>query len=165
MFKNETVVVVGGGDAAIEESLFLSRICSKTYLIHRRNEFRASYEMQKKLNKSKVQVIFDSIVVDVLGRDFVTGVLIKNVKTNEQKQIDCAAMFVAIGHTPETEIFKGQLEVDDQGYFITNGTPETKIPGVFVCGDCADKVFRQAVTAAGTGCQAAILAHRYLESS
>jgi thioredoxin reductase (NADPH) len=99
--------------------------------------------------------------VDILWRDFLIGVLIKNLKRNEQKQIDWAAMFVSIEHTPETEILKNQLEVDDQGYFITNWTLETKILGVFVCGDCTEKVFRQAITTAGTGYQAAILAHRY----
>ena len=165
LYKGKDVVVNGGGDAAVEEALFLSHICKSVKLVHRRNELRASLPMKKKLETSTVQIIWDSVVDDVLGDNKVTGLRLKNVKTNELTDIQCDALFVAIGHKPATQPFSKYVEVDQRGYFVTHGTPETNVPGVFVCGDCADHVFRQAITSAGTGCQAALLAERFLGSN
>lgn len=165
LYKGRDVIVVGGGDAAVEEALFLSNLAKSTKLVHRRNELRASVAMKKKIEASNVQIIWDSVVVDVLGQDKVTGVRLKNVKTNEETNVNCDGLFLAIGHTPATEPFRGQLECDKQGYIITHDGPETTIPGVFACGDCADRVYRQAITSAGTGCQAALKAERFLQES
>ena len=162
LFADQDVAVVGGGDVAAEEAIYLSKICRKVRLFHRRNELRASTPMKKKLNASSVEVIYDTVVEEVIGDQYVTGVRVKHVKTDEKTTYDIAALFVAIGHEPETKLFKGILDMDEHGYFITDGTPKTKIPGVFVAGDCADKVYRQAITSAGTGCQAALLAEKYL---
>ena len=162
LFAHQDVAVVGGGDVAVEEALYLSKICRNVTLFHRRNELRASLPMKKKLESSTVNVVYDTVVSEVLGDDYVTGVRVKNVKTNEETKYNIAAIFIAIGHEPETKLFEGQLDIDKNGYFITDGTPKTKVPGVFVAGDCADKVYRQAITSAGTGCQAALLAEKYL---
>ena len=164
LYKGQNVAVVGGGDVAAEEALYLERICKSVKMIVRRESLTASLPMQKKVLASSIEVIYDSNVNEVLGENFVTGVEIKNSKTGKTQTLDVNALFVAIGSTPSTEPFKGWLDMDKDGYFITNGSPETKIPGVFVAGDCADRIYRQAVTSAGTGCQAALLAERYLSS-
>jgi thioredoxin reductase (NADPH) len=164
LFTDQPVAVVGGGDTAIEEAIYLTNMCKSVHLIHRRSEMRASRPMQEKLARSKVHVIWDTVITDVIGEDSVTGLQIKNVKTGETTVIGVRALFVAIGRIPATGLFRGQLDLDADGYFVTNGTPQTTVPGVFVAGDCADKVFRQAITSAGTGCQAALLAERYLST-
>ena len=162
LYKGKNVIVVGGGDAAAEEALFLSHIAKSCKLVHRRDELRASLPMKNRVKASTIECIWDSVVVDVLGKDKVTGVRLKNVKTNKETEVPCDGLFIAIGHSPATKPFRDQLDCDPQGYIITKGNPQTKIDGVFACGDCADRVFRQAITSAGTGCQAALLAERYL---
>ncbi|OHT11994.1 thioredoxin-disulfide reductase family protein [Tritrichomonas foetus] len=162
LYKGKDVIVVGGGDAAAEEALFLSHIAKSCKLIHRRDQLRATLPMRKKVEASTIECIWDSVVVDVLGDKKVSGVKVKNVKTNVEQEIKCDGLFVAIGHAPATQAFKGQIEMDPQGYIITKGNPQTSVEGVFACGDCADKVYRQAITSAGTGCQSALLAERYL---
>ena len=163
-YKGMDVAVVGGGDTACEEASYLSKLCKKVYLIHRRDELRASKAMQHRVMKaSNIEIIWDTIPVEVLGEKTVDGVLLENVKTGRQTRLDVEGFFVAIGHTPNSAIFKGQLNMDANGYILTKpGTTETNIPGVFAAGDVQDHVFRQAVTAAGTGCMAAIQAERFL---
>jgi thioredoxin reductase (NADPH) len=168
-FKNQRVVVIGGGDTAMEEAIYLTKHASEVTVIHRRNELRASKIMQDRaLSNPKIKFIFDTIIEEVLGKEenekkSVTGVKIKNVKTGESSIYNCEGVFIAIGHKPNTDIFKDQLKMDDVGYLITKkSTTQTNIPGVFACGDAQDSVYRQAVTAAGTGCMAAIDAERYL---
>lgn len=170
-FKNQKVVVVGGGDTAMEEANYLTHHASEVTLIHRRSEFRASKIMTDRVKKNpKIKFMLDSVIDEVLGTDengkkAVTGIRLKNVKTGELKVHECEGVFVAIGHKPNTDIFKGILDMDDVGYLITNKTSTaTKIPGVFACGDAQDSYYRQAVTAAGTGCMSAIDAERYLEA-
>ena len=162
LYKGKDVVVVGGGDAAAEEALILAKICKSVHMVHRRDQLRASLPMKKKVEASPIKMVWNSAVDEVLGDKSVTGVRIKNVKTGEKTVIPCDALFVCIGHRPATEMFKEYLETDPHGYIVTNGTPATKIPGIFACGDCADRVYRQAITSAGTGCMAALLAERYL---
>ncbi|HVV71960.1 MAG TPA: thioredoxin-disulfide reductase [Verrucomicrobiae bacterium] len=165
MFRNQPLVVVGGGDSACEEATYLTRFGSSVYLIHRRDKLRASKIMaERTLAHDKVKPIWDSVVTDVLDvkQDKVTGVRLKNLKTGAESVLDCAGVFVAIGHVPNTQIFKGLLEMDDHGYIIPKQGTATNVPGVFVAGDCADRVYRQAITAAGSGCAAAIDAERYL---
>jgi thioredoxin reductase (NADPH) len=165
MFRNQPLAVVGGGDSACEEAVYLTRFGSVVYLIHRRDTLRASKIMaDRTLAHEKVKPVWDSVVLDVLGvaEGKVTGVRVKNLKTGDQRVIDCAGVFVAIGHTPNTQIFKGLIDMDEQGYIIARQGTATSVPGVFVAGDCADRVYRQAVTAAGTGCAAAIEAERFL---
>ena len=162
LYKGKDVAVVGGGDAAVEEALYLSRIAKSVKLIHRRDQLRASLPMKKRIEESSVEIIWNSVVEEVLGENSVTGLRIKNVKTNEKTDLKLEAVFMAIGHDPATEPFKGQLEMDQHGYIITQGGPKTSVKGVYAAGDCADKVYRQAITSAGTGAQAAILAERYL---
>jgi thioredoxin reductase (NADPH) len=160
MFRNQPLVVVGGGDSACEEATYLTRFGSVVYLIHRRDSLRASRIMAN----PKIKPIWDSVVTDVLDvkQQKVTGVRIKNLKTNVESTLDCAGVFVAIGHTPNTQIFKGQLDLDENGYIIPKQGAATNIEGVFVAGDCSDHVYRQAITAAGMGCAAAIEAERFL---
>ncbi len=168
VFRNKPLVVVGGGDSACEEAMYLTRFGSVVYLIHRRDSLRASKIMAERvLSNSKIKPIWDSVVVDVLDvkQDKVTGVKLKNVKTNAEQVLDCAGVFVAIGHAPTTDIFKGQIELNEQGYVVRKTGSGTTVPGVFVAGDCADSVYRQAITAAGMGCAAAIDAERYLASA
>ena len=165
-FKNQDIAVVGGGDTAMEEANFLTRFAKSVTLIHRRDTFRASKVMQDRvLANPKVKVIYDTGIVDILGEKEVTGVKIKNLKTNVESEIAVTGFFVAIGHHPNTKLFQGQLDLTAAGYLIVEaGTTKTKISGVFAAGDVADHVYRQAVTAAGTGCMAAIDAERYIES-
>lgn len=163
-FREVDLAVVGGGDTAMEESLFLTRFASKVWLIHRRDELRASKIMQQRvMAHPKIEIIWNTIVADVLGADEVTGVRLRNVTDNSERDLAVSGFFVAIGHTPNTALFKSWLDVDDQGYIETrSGSTQTNIPGVFACGDAQDHVYRQAVTAAGTGCMAAMDAERFL---
>ena len=162
----QDVAIVGGGDSALEEATYLAKLCKKVYLIHRRQEFRASKVMQHKaFNTSNIDMILDYIPVEVKGDKTVEQVCIKDVKTGEIKQLSVQGLFVAIGHTPNSEIFKGQLEMDEAGYIKTiPGTTQTSVEGVYAAGDIQDHVYRQATTAAGSGCMAAIEAERYLSS-
>jgi thioredoxin reductase (NADPH) len=165
MFRNQPLVVVGGGDSACEEATYLTRFGSVVYLVHRRDTLRASKIMaDRTLANSKIKPIWDSVVTEVLGvkQDKVTGARLKNVKTNQETVIDSAGIFVAVGHVPNTQIFKGVIDMDPQGYIVPKRGTATNVPGVFVAGDCSDRVYRQAVTAAGLGCAAAIEAERYL---
>lgn len=162
-FKNKEVVVVGGGDTAMEDSNFLTRFATSVTIVHRRNEFRASRIMQKKtLSNPKIKVIWDSVVEEVLGKERVEGVRIRNVKTGGTTELKTEGLFVAIGHRPNTGFLNGQLKLDEKGYIITRDEVKTDIEGVFVAGDVADRVYRQAVTAAGSGTKAALEARAYL---
>jgi len=165
MFRNQSLVVVGGGDSACEEALYLTRFGSVVHLIHRRDTLRASKIMADRvLNHPKIKPVWDSVVTEVLDvqKDAVTGVRVKNVKTGKESVLDCAGVFVAIGHVPNTEIFKGVINMDEAGYIVPVQGAATNVPGVFVAGDCSDRVYRQAITAAGMGCAAGIEAERYL---
>jgi thioredoxin reductase (NADPH) len=165
IFRNQPLVVVGGGDSACEEALYLTRFGAIIHLVHRRDRLRASKIMADRvLAHAKIKPVWDSVVTEVLdvAQGKVTGVRLRNVKTNAVSVLDCAGVFVAIGHIPNTQLFKGRLDMDEQGYIIPRRGAETSVPGVFVAGDCADRVYRQAVTAAGLGCAAAIDAERYL---
>jgi len=165
MFRNQPLVVVGGGDSACEEAMYLTRFGSIVYLVHRRDTLRASRIMaERTLANPKIRPVWDSVVEGVLdpSQDKVTGVKLKNLKTGEVSLLDAAGVFVAIGHTPNTQIFKGQIDLDDAGYVVLHGGSRTNVEGVFVGGDCADSVYRQAVTAAGMGCMAAIDCERWL---
>ncbi len=166
-FRNQEVAVVGGGDTAMEEAAYLSGLCTKVTLIHRRDEFRASMAMQTRLlAKENVEVLYSHVVTDVLGDDGVTGVRVKDLKADEERDLPCTGFFIAIGHTPMTELFAGQLDIHDNGYLkVQPGTTTTSIPGVFASGDCQDWIYRQAVTAAGTGCMAALEAERWLAAN
>lgn len=162
-FKDQEVVVVGGGDSAMEEALTLANLASKVTIIHRRDEFRASKIMQKRvLENKKISVEWNSEIKDVLGRDMVEGVEVVNVKTDKTKTIPCKGMFVAIGHTPATDLFKDVLKVDSKGYLIVDSNVKTGIKGVFAAGDVADSHYRQAITAAGDGCKAGLEAEKYI---
>lgn len=166
-YRDMDVVVVGGGDSACEEALFLTRFASKVTLIHRRDELRASKIMaDRTLANETIEMCWDSVVTDIEGADgnAVTGVAVKNVKTGEEKTIPCKGAFIAIGHIPNTQAFSGTLNTDENGYFLAeNGSQvKTNVEGVYVAGDCVDHIYRQAITAAGMGCQAAIEAERWL---
>jgi thioredoxin reductase (NADPH) len=163
LFKDKEVIVIGGGDSAMEEALFLTRFCSKVTIVHRRNELRATHIMQKKAKANeKISFIYDSVVDEVVGDKFVSGAKLKNVKTGEVTLIDCKGIFLAIGHIPNTKIFKDKLELDDKGYLKVDRFMHTKINGVFGAGDVQDTRYRQAITAAGSGCQAAMEVEKYL---
>ena len=165
MFRNQPLVVAGGGDSACEEATYLTRFASVVYLIHRRDTLRASKIMvERTLANPKIKPVWDSVITEVLDvqQDKVTGVRIKNVKTQQESVLDCAGVFVAIGHVPNTQLFRGAIDMDEQGYIIPKNGTATNVPGVFVAGDCSDHVYRQAVTAAGLGCAAAIEVERYL---
>jgi thioredoxin reductase (NADPH) len=168
VFRNQPLVVVGGGDSACEEALYLTRFGSVIHLIHRRDTLRASKIMSDRaLSNPKIKPVWDSAVTEVLDakQDKVTGVKLKNLKTGAESVLNCAGVFIAIGHSPNTEIFKGQIEMDAGGFIIPRKGTLTNAPGVFVAGDCADHVYRQAITAAGMGCAAAIDAERFLASA
>ena len=163
-YKGQDVAIVGGGDTAAEEATYLSNICSKVTMIVRKGKMRASKAMQHRVeSRDNIEVRYFSEIDEVLGTDVVEGVRILNNQTNEKDEVEITGLFIAIGHKPNTEIFKGQLDMDDAGYIITKGkTTDTNCPGVFASGDVQDKDYRQAVTAAGTGCMAALDAERYL---
>jgi len=164
-FKGQDVAIVGAGDTAAEEATYLAKLCNKVYMIVRRDEFRASKAMvHRVLNTPNIEVLYNTETEEILGDgQSVTGVRVCNNETNQTRQLDVTGFFVAIGHKPNTDIFKGWIHMDETGYIITHpGSTETNIPGVFCCGDAQDHIYRQAVTAAGTGCMAAIDAERYL---
>ncbi len=165
-FRNQDIAIVGGGDTCMEEANYLTRFAKSVTVIHRRDSFRASKVMQDRtINNPKVKIIWDTAVEDIIGDQEVIGAKLKNLKTNAVSELKVSGVFVAIGHQPNTKLFKGQLEMNSAEYLLVEpGTSKTKIPGVFAAGDVADHVYRQAVTAAGTGCMAAIDAERFLES-
>lgn len=165
-FKDKEVIVVGGGDTAMEEATFLTKYASKVTIVHRRDEFRASKIMAKRaMEHPKIEIVWDSVIDEVLGKDNVEGVRVKHVETGKTHEISAQGFFMAIGHTPNTKLFRGQLHMDEAGYLVPEGVNQTRttIPGVFVAGDVFDHRYRQAITAAGSGCKAAIDAERWLE--
>ena len=163
-FKNQPLMVIGGGDTAVEEASYLTKFGSVVYLVHRRNELRASKIMQKRaFDNKKLEIIWDTVFEDAIGENFVTGARVQNVKSKEVKDISVSGIFYAIGHTPNTQMFENQLNLDATGYIkVKAGTQETSVEGVFAAGDVHDHKYRQAVTAAGTGCAAALEAERWL---
>ena len=163
-FRGQTIAVIGGGDSAVEEATFLTRFAEKVYLVHRRDELRASRIMAERAhNDPKIEFVWNSAVVDVLGDDQVTGLRIANTQTGAESTLDVTGVFVAIGHDPRNELVKGVVELDDAGYVIAKGrSTQTSIDGVFACGDLVDHTYRQAITAAGSGCAAALDAERWL---
>jgi thioredoxin reductase (NADPH) len=165
-FRDRALVVVGGGDTAMEEATFLTKFASKVTIVHRRDEFRASKVMQERaLSNPKVEVRWNTVVEEILGQDAVTGVRLRDVVTDETSELGTDGVFMAIGHDPNTELFRGQLEMDDEGYLaVREPRTTTNLEGVFAAGDVTDRVYRQAVTAAGQGCKAAIDAERFLEA-
>ncbi len=164
MFRDQPLMVIGGGDTAVEEATYLTKFGSVVYMVHRRDELRASKIMQERAFKNpKLEIIWDTILEDAVGKDYLTGARLKNVKTQEVREMEVTGLFYAIGHTPNTSIFNGQLDLDDAGYIkVKAGTQETNIEGVFAAGDVHDHKYRQAVTAAGTGCAASLEAERWL---
>ena len=164
MFRNQPLMVIGGGDTAVEEATYLAKFGSVVYLVHRRDQLRASKIMQERaLKHPKLEILWDTVLEDALGEDYLTGASLKNIKTGEAHQLEVAGLFYAIGHTPNTSIFNGQLDLDDAGYIkLKLGTQETNIEGVFAAGDVHDHKYRQAITAAGTGCAASLEAERWL---
>src|SRR4029079_4091830 len=166
-FRNRTLVVVGGGDTAMEEATFLTRYAAHVYVVHRRDKLRASKIMQEKaFQNEKIKFIWNTAVEEILGtpETGVTGVRLRNLQTGVEETFSCEGVFIAIGHRPNTDLFSGQLDMDEVGYLKTSGhSTATNIPGVFACGDVQDSVYRQAITAAGTGCMAAIDAERFLD--
>jgi len=164
-FRGKELVVVGGGDSAMEEATFLTKFATRVFVVHRRNKLRASKIMQDRaLKNEKVTFIWNSVVEEILGKEVVTGVRLRNLQTDQTSDLSCAGMFVAIGHNPNTSLFAGQTEMDTKGYILTKNGTATNVPGVFAAGDVQDSRYRQAVTAAGSGCMAAMDAERYLEA-
>ncbi len=165
-FRGQDVAIVGGGDTAAEEATYLAKLCKKVYMLIRKGELRASKAMQHRVfNTPNIEVMFNTDTREIMGGKAVESVKVFNTKTNEEKTLDVTGFFVAIGHQPNTEIFKNWLDMDELGYIKTvPGSTYTKVPGVFACGDAQDKIYRQAVTAAGSGCMAAIDAERYLSA-
>jgi thioredoxin reductase (NADPH) len=163
-FRDQVIVVVGGGDTALEEATFLTKFGSKVYVVHRRHELRASRAMQDRaFANPKIEFVWNSVVEDVIGEKKVSAVRLRDVVSGAGRTLECGGLFIAIGHTPNTEIFRGQLDMDENGYLtVTPGTTQTNLAGVFAAGDVTDHVYRQAVTAAGMGCMAALDAERYL---
>jgi len=165
-FRNQEIVVVGGGDSAIEEATFLTKFATTVHLVHRRSELRASKVMQERaLNNEKIEFHWDSAVVDIKGEQKMQQVVLKNLKTNEETSLDAGGLFVAIGHTPNTKIFENQIDLDDEGYIILKNKTHTNIEGIFAAGDVHDRSYRQAVTAAAFGCMAAIDVDKYISES
>ena len=164
-YKNQDVAIVGGGDTAIEEATYLAKICSNVTMLVRKDHFRASKAMQNRLaNFDNINVLFNHVIDEVIGENVVEGIKIKNNLNNEVSEIKITGLFIAIGHSPNTDIFRGSVEMDDSGYILTDKiSTKTNIPGVFAAGDVQDKDYRQAITAAGTGCMAALDAERYLQ--
>ncbi len=164
-YKEKDVIVVGGGDSALEEATFLTKFAKKVYIVHRRDEFRASKIMVKKGEENpKVEFLFNKVVDEITGDDFVTGVKLKDTVSGEISELAVDGVFMAIGHIPNTKLFEGQLDLDETGYIKTvPGSTKTNIEGVFACGDVQDKIYRQAITAAGSGCMAALDAEHYLD--
>lgn len=165
-FRDKEIAMVGGGDSAMEEAVFLTRFASKVTVVHRRDELRASKIMQERAKANpKIVFAWDTVPLDMLGDDKLSGIKTRNVKTGEEGEIPCDGFFVAIGHDPQTELFRGKLKLNDEGYIVAEGdSSRTGVEGVFAAGDVADHTYRQAITAAGMGCKAAIDAERYLES-
>ncbi|MHB1988476.1 MAG: thioredoxin-disulfide reductase [Acidimicrobiales bacterium] len=164
-FRDKRIAVIGGGDSALEEALFLTKFGDSVLVVHRRKELRASKIMQDRAFKNdKIEFLWDSVVLDILGEEKVSGLRTQNLVTGEEQVLPVDGVFVAIGHVPNTSLFAGQLEMDEAGYLRTRGGTSTALPGVFACGDVQDHVYRQAITAAGTGCMAAIDTERYLAS-
>jgi thioredoxin reductase (NADPH) len=162
-FRNQELIVVGGGDSAIEEGTFLTKFATKVHLVHRRDELRASKVMQERaFNNEKIQFHWDSEVIDIKGDQKMQQAIIKNLKTNEEKTLDVGGLFVAIGHEPNTKLFKNQIDLDEEGYIVLKNKTKTNIEGVFAAGDVHDRSYRQAITAAGFGCMAAIDVDKYL---
>ena len=166
-FRNQEIAVAGGGDSAVEEATFLTKFASKVTLIHRRDTLRASKIMQERaFNNPKIEFMWDSVVEDLVGDTKLEGAVVRNVLTDEVTTLPVTGLFVAIGHRPNTDLFKGVLDMEDNGYLITKpGTSQTNVPGVFACGDVQDFTYRQAITAAGSGCMAAIDCERWLEAT
>lgn len=165
-FRDKELIVVGGGDSALEEAIFLTKFATKVSIVHRRDKLRASKILQDRAMKNeKISFVWNTVVEDILGDHVVTGVRLKNVVTGKTSDLLCAGVFVAIGHRPNTALFAGQLDMDQQGYIRTHTGTATSVPGVFAAGDVQDQTYRQAVTAAGTGCMAAIDAERFLEAT
>ena len=165
-FRNHTIAVVGGGDSAVEEATFLTKFADKVILIHRRDELRASKIMQDRaLSNPKIEMLWNHAVVEVQGDTKLTGLRVRNTQTGEESDLGVTGLFVAIGHRPNTDLFRGQLDMDDNGYLITGPGTATNVEGVFACGDVQDHTYRQAITAAGSGCMAAIDAERWLEAN
>ena len=164
-FRGQDLVVVGGGDTALEEANFLTRFASRVFVVHRRDKLRASKIMQDRAFKNeKITFIWNTAVEEIVGKDVVTGVQLRNVVTGQLSELKCAGVFVAIGHSPNTRLFEGQVEMDARGYILTKHGMATNVPGVYAAGDVQDTRYRQAITAAGSGCMAAMDAEKYLES-
>jgi thioredoxin reductase (NADPH) len=164
-FKGKELIVVGGGDSALEEANFLTKFATRVSVVHRRDKLRASKIMQDRaIHNEKISFIWNSVVEDILGKDVVTGAQLKNVVTGKISEVPCAGVFVAIGHRPNTSLFAGQIDMDEKGYIRTHSGTATNVPGIFAAGDVQDSTYRQAVTAAGSGCMAAIDAERFLEN-
>lgn len=164
-YRDKIVHIVGGGDTAMEDATFITKFAKKVYVVHRKDSLRASKPMQDRaFNNPKIEFIWDSVVTEIKSNESgVCGIVVENLKTGEKQNRDTDGLFYAIGHTPNTSFLKGQIELDDHGFIKTKNGPETNIPGVFACGDVQDSYYRQAITAAGSGCQAAIKAERFLE--
>ncbi len=163
-YKGKEVCVIGGGDTAAEDALFLTKFAGKVYLVHRRDQLRAAYILQQKLKSNpKIEIIYDHVADDFLGSDKLEAVVIKNVKTNGKRTLQTPGAFIAIGHTPNTELFKGKIKMDDEGYILVNDKYETSVAGIYAAGDVCDRVYKQAIVAAGSGCMASMNAIKYLE--